>query len=199
LPAFPALERRYESSDLFPLFQNRVLNSSRKDFSEYLESLALSEPDPIEMLALTGGDRQTDNLEVFPRLTKDADGTVRCRFFVHGLRYISEAAKQRGLQLSSNERLGVSIELTNPATTVAIQLTTADYHFVGWTPHYLVPDLMQVISEGPANVSAQVVRVNRNDVPANRRVLVEFCGRFPTNVEPMSGDQFQPIVGGKEH
>jgi len=36
LPAFPIFKKRYESSELFPLFQNRVLGSNRRDFSEYL-------------------------------------------------------------------------------------------------------------------------------------------------------------------
>jgi len=34
LPAFLDFERTYESSELFPLFQNRVIDSSRKDFGE---------------------------------------------------------------------------------------------------------------------------------------------------------------------
>jgi hypothetical protein len=41
LPAFPEFERTYESSELFPLFQNRVLDPGRKDFAAYLTSLDL--------------------------------------------------------------------------------------------------------------------------------------------------------------
>ena len=193
LPAFPDLQRSYESAELFPLFQNRVLDRSRKDFAEYLQSLGLTEPDPIEILALTGGERETDNLEVFPRIQKQPDGRFKCRFFVHGLRYIPKSAAERGLQLQVGERLGVSIELTNPKTRLAIQLTSADYHFVGWTPHYLVKDLLRVISDGPAEIEAHVLRVNRDAVPANRRVLVEFKGRFPNDVEPMSSESFHLI------
>ena len=196
LPAFPDLSRSYESSELFPLFQNRVLDRKRKDFAEYLESLGLVEPDPIEMLALTGGEGQTDSLEVFPKIAKQRDGTFMCRFFVHGLRYIPESARARGLALKEDEDLGVSIELNNPKTGLAIQLTSRDYHFVGWTPHYLVEDLLQVISEGPA-IKARVMRVNRDGVPANRRVLVEFSGRFPEGVEPVSSEPFQ-LIGSRE-
>ena len=42
LPAFPDFERTYESSELFPLFQNRVLDPGRKDFAAYLASLDLA-------------------------------------------------------------------------------------------------------------------------------------------------------------
>lgn len=199
LPSFPDLQRSYESSELFPLFQNRVLDRNRKDFAAYLQSLGLTDPDPIEILALTGGERETDNLEVFPKIQKQPDGRFKCRFFVHGLRYIPKSAAERGLQLEVGERLGVSIELTNPKTGLAIQLTSADYHFVGWTPHYLVRDLLNVISDGPAEIEAYVLRVNRDAVPANRRVLVEFKGRFPKDVEPMSSEPFHLIGEHTEH
>ena len=33
---FPRMDRAYESSDLFPLFRNRVMRPWRPDFSEYL-------------------------------------------------------------------------------------------------------------------------------------------------------------------
>lgn len=193
LPAFPDLKRSYESSELFPLFQNRVLDRNRRDFDDYLRSLGLTEPDPIAILALTGGERETDNLEVFPKIEKQSDGSFMCRFFVHGLRYIPPSALDRGLSLEAGERLGVSIELTNPKTGLAIQLTSTDYHFVGWTPHYLVQDLLKVIFDAPASIEARVLRVNKDAVPANRRVLVEFKGRFPKGVEPMSSEPFHLI------
>jgi hypothetical protein len=196
LLAFPDLTRSYESSELFPLFQNRVLDPKRKDFAEYLQSLGMVKPDPIEMLALTGGERQTDSLEVFPKIAKEPDGTFVCRFFIHGLRYIPESAQARGLALQEGEDLGVSVELNNPKTGLAIQLTSRDYHFIGWTPHYLVEDLLRVISDRPA-IKARVMRVNRDRVPVNRRVLVEFSGRFPEGVEPMSSEPFQLVGSGE--
>jgi hypothetical protein len=57
LPAFPDFDATYESSELFPLFQNRVLTPSRKDFALYLASLDLPAEgaDPVEILAISGG------------------------------------------------------------------------------------------------------------------------------------------------
>ncbi len=56
LVAFPDFHRQYESPELFPLFKNRVLSPSRKDFVEYLGWLDLdaNHGDPIAMLAVTG-------------------------------------------------------------------------------------------------------------------------------------------------
>ena len=195
LPAFPEFRQTYESSELFPLFQNRVLDPGRKDFSAYLESLDLepSSADPIEILAVSGGERQTDSLEVFPRIESRPDGEFRCRFFLHGWRHMSLASQSRAMSLEVGENLGVSLELTNKSAPVAILLTTGDYTFLGWTPRYLVSDLLKAISEKPA-VAATVVRVNSTDVPSNRRVLVELTGTLPRGAQPMASEEFQPLV-----
>lgn len=68
LDAFPDLTRVYESAELFSLFKNRVPSEKRADYPAMLERLGLSkaEGDPFEILAVTGGVRQTDSLEVFP-------------------------------------------------------------------------------------------------------------------------------------
>jgi hypothetical protein len=195
LPAFPKFDRTYESSELFPLFQNRVLDPGRKDFAAYLTSLDLppSSVDPIEILAVSGGERQTDSLEVFPRIESHKDGAFRCRFFLHGWRHMSAASQARAMSLQPGEQLGVSLELTNKTEQIAILLTSSDYNFLGWTPRYLVKDLLKAISEKPS-VTASVVRVNAADVPANRRVLVELTGTLPPGLQPMSAEEFQPLV-----
>lgn len=194
LVAFPDLHGRYESQKLFPLFQNRVLNFHRRDFSEYLESLDLDpvNPDPVEILAITGGERQTDNLEVFPKIEKQADGSFNSRFFLHGLRYVSEAGQHRSLMLEPGEKLRVAIELDNPATGWAIQLSSEDYLMVGWAPRYLLDDLLHAVFKS-RDFRATVVRTNSASVPVNRRVLVDFCGRLPADLNPMSGEDFQII------
>jgi hypothetical protein len=115
LIAFPEFERTYESRELFPLFKNRILEPNRKDFAEYLRWLDMDpvNADPIEILALTGGERQTDSLEVFPEMRKLPDGTVTCRFFLHGLRHVSVAARERADRLIEGEVLQVAIEVNN--------------------------------------------------------------------------------------
>jgi hypothetical protein len=88
--------------------------------------------------------------------------------------------------------LGVSLELNNPKYGLALQLTSQDYEFIGWTPRYIVGDLLQAITQTP-QVAARVVRVNPDDVPANRRVLVEMHGFLPANFEPMASGDFLSI------
>lgn len=195
LIAFPDLNRRYEARELFPLFKNRILEPNRKDFAEYLRWLDMDpeHADPIEILSLTGGERQTDSLEVFPQVRKLPDGTIRCRFFLHGLRHVSAAARERAERLAEGEALQVAVEVNNPATTYAVQLQTTDCHLIGWAPRYLVSDLRAALLEH-ATVSATVQRINRLDAPFARRVLIELSGGVPQNFEPMTSEEYRVVA-----
>lgn len=196
LDAFPDFHKVYKSSELFPLFRNRILGAGREDFNEYIQLLGLDpkHAGPLDILALTGGERQTDNLEVFPKIARHKNGDFSCRFFLHGWRHVNEPAQQRLLSLASGDHLQVSIELNNPATVLAVQLQTSnDYHMLGWTPRYLVKDLFQAICESPNDISATVVKVNPAPAPTKQRVLIEIKGRWLAEYEPMSGKEFQPL------
>ncbi|MGH9426694.1 MAG: DNA-binding protein, partial [Terriglobia bacterium] len=146
LDSFPDFRERYESRELFPLFRNRVLSHERVDFREYLKFLDLQpeNADPMEILAVSGGERQTDSLEVFPKVEPAKDGGFRCRFFLHGWRHISSAAQARLEGLTPGGALQVAVELNNTVTTLALLvLTPDDCQMIGWAPRYLVSDLMR--------------------------------------------------------
>ena len=197
LDAFPDFHKIYESADLFPLFRNRILGKGREDFQEYLNQLGLrpGHADPLEILALTGGERQTDNLEVFPKIERHHNGGFNCRFFLHGWRHVNEPAQKKLLELKGGEKLRVAVELNNPATVLALQLQTPDdYHMIGWAPRYLVKDLFAAICESPNDLTATVVKVNLSPAPAKQRVLIEIKGRWMENYEPMATEEFQPLL-----
>ena len=191
---FPSLQDDYQASHLFPLFRNRVMNHKRPDFEDYLHSLDFSDrPDPIEILSVNGGRRVTDAYEVFPKIKKDKNGQFTCRFFLHGWHRVSKVAQTRINELEPEETLYLTLELTNPATRLAVQVQTKDYYMIGWGPRYLVGDLTAAMNESP-EYSAKVVRINPQPAPSNQRVLVEVSGCWE-NHEPMSGEDFTPLVG----
>ena len=190
---FPQLNDAYQSRELFPLFQNRIMTPARPDFADYLLSLNLSEgADPIEILSANGGSRVTDAYEVFPKLAKHADGSFTCRFFLHGWRHVSEPAQDRIGHLKPEDKLNVALELTNPETKMAVQIQTTDYHMIGWTPRYLVEDLVTAMVESP-EYSARVVRINPQPAPSKQRVLIEMRGRWDKH-EPMNNPDFRPLA-----
>jgi hypothetical protein len=191
---FPEWKRSYESSELFPLFQNRVISAERKDFTDYLRMLDLPRTaEPAEILEVGGGYRATDNFEVFPKLERRPDGSFRCRFFLHGMRHVTAAAMARLDALQPDEQLYVTLELTNPATTLAVQLQTSDYHMIGWAPRYLVDDLMRAMAHAPKGYAAKVVRLNPSPAPSKQRLLVELSGSWP-DYEPMATGHFEPLI-----
>lgn len=192
---FPDFHKSYESSELFPLFKNRVLAPGRPDFQAYLKQLALPEQaDPVEILSVDGGYRTTDSFEVFPKIERGEDGAFRCRFFLHGWKqHISGTAQERIEALMENEELYVTIELTNPSTQLAVQIQTQDYHMIGWAPRYLLNDLVHAISEAPGDYKAKVVRINSAPAPSKQRVLIELSGHWPDDYQPMNAREFKPF------
>ena len=194
---FPELYGDYRSSELFALFRNRVMAKSRPDRPSYLRSLDLPEDaTPFEILSVSGGTRVTDFYEVFPKLEKDADGYFTCRFFLQNWQRVSEAAQERIDHLQPEEELYITLELTNPATKLAVQIQTTDYYMIGWTPRYLVSDLAMAMAEGPNDYTAKVVRVNPMPAPSRQRVLIEMRGRWKKH-KPMSGKEFQPLASDR--
>lgn len=62
------VKKKYFSTELFPLFANRLLNKSRPDYSNFLSWLhcdSTMSTDPLSLLARSGGMRATDLLRVF--------------------------------------------------------------------------------------------------------------------------------------
>ena len=190
---FPDLYQDYRSGRLFALFRNRVIAPGRPDREQHLRFLDLSQDaGPFEILSVSGGNRVTDPYEVFPRIVKSGDGSFACRFFLHGWRHVSQAAQERLHRLRRGEDLYVTLELTNPVGGAAVQLQTTDYHVIGWSPRYLVEDLVRGVVEVP-DYKAHVVRVNSIPSPSTWRVLIEMSGHW-TSYEPMSGEVYEPLV-----
>ena len=101
-------------------------------------------------------------------------------------------AQRRIDRLNRGDPLYVTLELTNPATGLAVQIQTRDYPMIGWAPHYLVHDLTRAMVDVP-NYSARVVRLNPLPPPSRQRVLIEMQGRWGDH-QPMSDEDFQPLV-----
>ncbi|HXP58835.1 MAG TPA: hypothetical protein VN829_00005, partial [Dongiaceae bacterium] len=170
------------------------ITPGRKDFAQYLRLLALTgQANPIEILSVDGGKRATDSFEVFPKIERLPDGSFLCRFFLHGWRHVCLAAQQRLELLKPGEKLYAALELTNPVTQLAIQIQTQDYHVIGWSPRYLVSDLVSAIASAPGLYQANVVQVNPVPAPATQRLLIELRGHWP-DYEPMTTKEFEPLA-----
>ena len=192
--SFPELTKDYRAPELFPLFRNRVMNPARPDFPNYLKTLGLDgSAEPVEILAVNGGGRATDNYEVFPKLVKKSDGSFTCRFLLHGSRYVNRSGQERLATLEPGEELRIALELTNPTTQLAVQIQTDDHQILGWAPRYLVDDLTRAMAESSGKYEAKVIRVNPQRHSLRPSLLVELSSYWD-NHEPMSSEDYQLLV-----
>ncbi len=179
-PDMPQLDAVYESGTLFPLFANRLLSPSRPEYDAYLTWSGFDPryaPDPIAVLAVTEGMRQTDSLELFPLPQPDLDGHYSSRFFLHGLRWMPAAAQARTTQLESGKRLGLMLDMSNAFDRYAVAVRTSDVRdpfMIGYVPRYLAHDVRLLCASSEGNsVELTVARVNSN-APLQHRLLCEL-------------------------
>lgn len=200
LVEFPELNRGYELDRLFPVFQNRITRPTRPDFSSYVHSLGLTEDaDAFDILSVSGGRRVTDPYGVFPKLKKDADGNLTCRFFLNGSRSMSKETRERIMDLRENESL--HLELTRSVAGQTAQILTKDRQMIGWAPRYIAA-ILAAVPEKSIRFCLQIVQNNfhRTDTHyrgigpfANLQILIEMQSNWGDH-EPMSGEDFQPLV-----
>jgi HIRAN domain len=196
-PGMPDLEEVYESEELFPLFANRLLKRSRPEYEAFLRWGGFapgSQPEPIAILGVTEGIRQTDSIEVFPCPTQDPDGCYLSRFFLHGIRWRGQQAIERINRLQSEEELVVRPDPGNRVDPNAVGVHP-DHGgaMIGFVPRYLAHDVKRLLEHcGPDFVKLFVERVNR-DAPLQQRVLCRMRACWPEGFQPCNDEAFQPI------
>lgn len=196
----PDLEAVYESEELFPMFANRLLSPSRPEYEAYLTSGGFdpdNPPDPLAILSVTEGIRQTDALEVFPCPAPDTEGRYLTKFFLHGIRWMPEAALERIAQLKPGEQLGLMLDVSNPYDRCAVAVRTMDdgkRFLIGHVPRYFAHDVSLLCQTcHPDFIDLRVERINPR-APAQHRVLCRVNACWPEDFTPRSGEDFQPIV-----
>jgi hypothetical protein len=195
------LTQIYESPELFPVFANRLLPKSRPEYDAFLKWSGFdpaNPPDPLLLLGVTEGIRRTDLIELFPCPAPDARGCYLNKFFLHGLRYMPEAAKARVQALKPDEPLYPMWDACNPADHQAVALRTVndDRLMLGYVPRYLAQDVWKIFQEcHPDFIKIFVHRVNL-DAPLQQRLLCRMQACWPEGFKPCSGEEFQPIPAG---
>jgi hypothetical protein len=192
------LKQIYESEELFPFFQNRLLSENRPEYSDMLDWLDIDneENKKLYMLALGGGKRGTDQLEIFQCPEKDRYNKLTIKFFVHGISHLDKNVQKRINSLCKGERLFLMQDIQNDYDANAIALRTIDpVAIVGYCPRYLSSDIEELIKRGEAKtITVSVAKVNM-EAPAQFRVLCCLSAPWPVNYRPCSGELYQPIVG----
>lgn len=170
LVAFPDMESTYVSESLPAFFRNRVMNSGRPDYEEYLGWLGLDSknPDlPIEILARTGGPRVTDTFHLVDAPNPAADGVIT-RFFVSGVNHC-DGAMDKIRKMSEGAELYLRAETSNPFNSQAFLIDESDNSSIGWVPDWLLSELKPLIeSDSVIRIFADRINVG---APAHLSVL----------------------------
>lgn len=202
-PGMGDLETVYRSRDLFPMLANRLLSKSRPEYAAWLAWSgfdANDPPDPLAVLGVTEGIRQTDALEVFPQPVPDAQGNFATRFFLHGLRFAESQALERIAALRTGDRLRAELEDHNEydPQAVAVLDDGAERLRLGYVPRYLARDVRALAERGGIDgIDLRVARINVS-APLQMRVLCTLKAFWPRDFEPCAGAEFQPITAAAD-
>ncbi|EHK0063258.1 HIRAN domain-containing protein [Vibrio parahaemolyticus] len=172
------LHKSYVSTDLFPLFYNRLLSSRRPEYPKFIQWLGLSEEQatPMNILARSGGLRGTDQLQMFRKIEVKDSGDFEHFFFVHGLSHLSRSAQKRVDSLNSGERLFFCFDCQNEYDPYAV-LIRADNpaEVVGYCPRYIARDIRALL-EFSEHVTVNVEKLAK-DAPTNYRLMCKVVGK----------------------
>ncbi|WP_426053445.1 HIRAN domain-containing protein [Janthinobacterium sp. PSPC2-1] len=188
----------YESPRLFPLFANRLISKSRPEFKDYLRWLGLSDmdDDPMAILALTGGIRGTDSIELFQPPAVSERGEYKFEFFARSLSHLPLAAINRIGELQKGERLYLMLDPQNDFDPRAVAMRTATpSSFLGYCPKYYAQDLGTLLANPECDLTVKVKCVNL-DAPSNMRLLCTVTANVPSVFTPLSKERdFLPVQG----
>jgi hypothetical protein len=193
LVSFPDFRDVYESDELFPMFSNRVMPSSRPEYKETVELLSLPENynDPLAFLARSGGAKITDKFEIFcyPKFENEK---FNLHFFAHGLRYLPECSIERIGTMEREEQIYLAHDFQNPFESDALQLHTRDNHIVGYCPSYLLDDMNEM--RRYKDIEVCVERVNNESAPLQFRLLCRLIFPQMQNYRPFAVGSYEPVV-----
>lgn len=195
------LNEVYTSEEIPPLFKNRLLSEKRPEYEAYLTWGGFdyrNPPDPLTLLAVTEGRRQTDAVEVFPCPSPDAEGCYFNRFFLHGIRWAEPAGRTyiEG-RMQAGEELLLIPEPTNAHDPNAVAIyPQGESVRIGYAPRYLAHDIDALLGQcDDGFVKLTVSRINSN-APLQQRVLCQLRGCWPEGFEPCKSEAFLPLLSG---
>ena len=189
------LDRVYKSSEIFPIFSNRLLPKSRPEYKEYIDWLGFSDDNagPLEQLARSGGIKETDFFMTYQVPEEQNNNFYETCFFVHGMRYLRSEDINLTEELRPGSRLYPMFDVQNIDDPEAVALSTeGPDDLVGYLPRYLVADVRKLMDLNDQKAELIIEKVNLN-APLQMKLLCRFRAKWPKEFAPSRQDDLQPI------
>ena len=191
------IKGEYSSEELFPLFKNRILYEKRPEYADFIKWLGLEKnANPIDILALSGGHRITDNLQTFGNIKVNEDATFTHSFFAHGLSSLTNKQLERVSHLKVAEKLYLCLDRQNEYDNYGVLIRTNNpKEFVGFCPRYLSKTLTELINRDSESIKLYVESVN-NQAPLQYKLKCTLKGKLPEDgsITFYSDEEFEPLV-----
>lgn len=191
------LETIYESETLFPVFSNRLISRNRPEFKDYLRWMGLdnSNDDPMSILALTGGIRGTDSVELFAPPTFAQDGSYNLEFFARSLLFLDKQTLEAIGQFKPGTQLYLMKDVQNSVDRFAIALrSNKPILFVGYCPRYYAKNLGNLLASEDSELTIHVKCANP-EAPLNMRLLCKLSAKHPDmKTRFVSDSDFQQLA-----
>ena len=198
LPNMPDHAQAYRSTELFALFKNRLMPKSRPDYQNYMSWLGIdnkkSLSDDLAVLAISGGEKETDFFRIIPELESTSNGNCIIKFYAHGLSDLDEHANQRTLNLNKGARLYLMHDFQNKFDKCALILRTDEPPcLVGYVPAFFTQFILSLKNKenGSDVVKVEVLQVNKN-APVQMRLLCELTTPYLGNSWEAYNLEFAP-------
>lgn len=182
------LKKSYVSDMLFPLFHNRLLSSKRPEYPQFIKWLGLKNENAssLNILARSGGTRETDKLQMFRRIEIKNTGEFEHFFFLHAVRYLTKTAQKRIDSLTMGERLFLCLDYQNEHDSNAV-IVRADNpaEIVGYCPRYLAKDINTLLLNS-TTLTVSVEKISTS-APTNYRLMCRINGQLNAGIKnPLS-------------
>lgn len=190
--------KTYVSSELFPLFKNRLLSTRRPEYPGFMRWLGLHAEDAnaISVLGRSGGLRGTDQLQMFKRIEIQSDGSFEHIFFAHGLGHLSDSASARVSALKDGEQLYLCLDCQNPFDENAVLIRANDpAEILGYCPRFIAKDVGDFLKYRNDSVKLYVETLS-DDAPSNYKLMCKLKGSVEIGFASrfMDRPEFLPLL-----
>lgn len=196
-PRMTELNEIYKSNTLFPFFKNRLISKNRPEFKMMIEwsDIKDEEFNPIEFLGVSGGERKTDDFRIVT-IPENKNGYYKVKFFVSGVKYLSEKSKEKVNSLKCGDLLHYKFDVNNKMDSDAIMLiTTDDGDEVGYYPKYLNKDFHKIVDDYKKEMKIKVIKIN-SLAPEQYRLLCEVESEWVDEFKPFQSSEYEDYDGG---